>query len=57
MHPRYLEIPFILRVRKGSDEPTRSGVDMNRNRDSSFGFVFVEFVRHALDGFEDSGIG
>ena len=57
MYPRDLEIPFILRECEWSDESTRCGIDMDGYRDTSLGFVLVEFVRHALDGLEDSGVG
>ena len=54
--PWDLEVPFILWVCEWSDKSTRGGIDVNGDRDSSFGFILVKFVRHALDGLEHSGI-
>jgi hypothetical protein len=57
MYPRDLEIPFVLRVCEWSDESTRGGIDVDGYRDPRFGFVLVEFVRHSLDGLENSSVG
>lgn len=57
MYPWDLEVPFVLWVCEWSDKSTRGGIDVDGHRDSSFGFVLVKLVRHALDGLENSGIG
>jgi hypothetical protein len=57
MYPWDLEIPFVLWVCEWSDESTRGGIDVDGYRDPSFGFVLVEFVRHSLDGLENSSVG
>jgi hypothetical protein len=57
MYPRDLEIPFVLGVCEWSNKSTRGGIDVDGYRDTSLGLVLVEFVRHALDGLEDSSVG
>jgi hypothetical protein len=57
MYPRDLEVPFVLGVCERSDESTRGGIDVDGYRDTSFGFVLVQFVRHSLDGLEYSSVG
>jgi hypothetical protein len=57
MYPGDLEVPLVLWVSEGSYESTRSGINVDRDRDTGFGFVLVELIRHSLDGLEDSSIG
>ena len=55
-YARDLEIPLVLRGGEGSDEPSRRGVDVDRDGYTGLGFVFVEKVRHLLHRFVMTGV-